>query len=145
LPLRLTVTLCAAALVLAAAVGVLAWPRIVRAHVVAVLPSEACVTAGIPVRYVGLTVGHVDRVERAQSGATVVTLALTRRDLPLTSADRARETADGAAVEIVRAPAPAPALDSHRDTLRGTPRAPAEGALRQLEAMGFQLSSSCRR
>jgi len=137
--------LCVAALLLAVGVGVLASPRFVRAHVVAVLPGETCVTSGVPVRYLGLTVGEVDRVERTSSGFAVVTLALTQRDLPLTNADRARETADRAAVEIVRAPTPAPALDAHRDTLRGAPPAPAEGALRRLQAMGYQLTPSCRR
>jgi hypothetical protein len=144
LPVRLTVTLCVAVLLLAAGVGVLASPRFVRARVVAVLPGEACVTAGLPVHYLGVAVGQVERVERAPSGTTVVTLALTRGNLPLTSADRARETADGAAVEIVRAPRPAPALDSHRDTLRGALPAPAEGAPRLLQAAGFELSSRCR-
>jgi hypothetical protein len=147
LPLRLTITLCAAALLVAGGIGIVAWPTLVRVRVVAVFPRDACVAAGIPVRYLGVEVGHVERVQRSRDQTAIVTLALTRADLPLTGADRIRETADEAGVEILRASGRGHALDPRRDTLRAAspalvdPRA--ETALRELQAAGVQISTNC--
>ena len=153
MPLRLYAMLGAAAVLLVAGVAVLAWPRIDRARVVAAVPGAACLAVGSPVRYLGAAVGRVDRVEPRPGGAAVVTLALSRRDLPLTRGDLARTVPGGPteydAVEIVRAPGAAPALDPRRDTLAGAAPAPedprAAAVSRQLRAQGVEFRGPCRR